>query len=521
MLTIRPPRCRIICRDTALVTRKVPFRFVRTTVSKSSSERRMRRLSRVTPALFTRTSIRPCSEITAWTAASTRGASPTSKGDRTPLPPALSIPASTSRAAASLLAKFRTTTAPSEANLSATARPIPRDAPVTSATFPARRIVRNPFSKFIPSNSETVQGKTSPGQAPDGGQVRRRTENRRRDIPLDPAHQSGEDLPRPDFEKRRHPHGPHPAHAFLPANGRYDLPEKGFRHPLPLAVGLRRHVGDHREGELPGMYRPQFGCEPQGGGLHQGAVKRRAHGERHHHLRAGRFRRLARGGHRRRAPGNHDLVSAVEVRRLDHPFPPAVSANRRHGVRRQADHGSHRSLPQRNGLLHVPAPRPEETDGVDEGQGPGSRKGRVFPERVPRGAKGSDPRLLLEDAVRGDAHGEDGRLGVLGPPQILLRTGKAQFGHGEPECLGGLAEHLPGGRVGIVKVFPHPGKLRRLSGKEQSDPHPSPPYIRTRAEPHVSPAPKDARSRRSPFANLPCSRASARAIGTDAAEVFP
>src|SRR4030067_714619 len=166
MLTIRPPRCRIICRDTALVTRKVPFRFVRTTVSKSSSERRIRRLSRVTPALFTRTSIRPCSEITAWTAASTRGAAPTSNGGRTPSTPAIG------------------------------------------------------------------QGKPPPGQAPDGGQVRRRAEHRRRDIPLDPAHQSGEDLPRPDFEKRRHPHRPHPAHAFLPAHGRDDLPEKGFGHPL-------------------------------------------------------------------------------------------------------------------------------------------------------------------------------------------------------------------------------------------------------------------------------------------------
>src|SRR3989304_7122619 len=109
---------------------------------------------------------------------------------------------------------------------------------------PSRKAASYPPSpKFIPSNSATVQGKTSPGQAPDGGQVRGRAESGHREIPLDPAPQSGENLPRPHFQERRHSHGAHPAHALLPANGGHDLTKEGFRHPLPPPAGWRAPPG--------------------------------------------------------------------------------------------------------------------------------------------------------------------------------------------------------------------------------------------------------------------------------------
>src|SRR5881227_1723862 len=59
MLTIRPQRRLIIPRAACLVTRNAPLRFVSITVSQSSSPIRNSRLSRVVPALFTTTSIRP------------------------------------------------------------------------------------------------------------------------------------------------------------------------------------------------------------------------------------------------------------------------------------------------------------------------------------------------------------------------------------------------------------------------------------------------------------------------------
>ena len=58
MLTIRPARWRSIGRSTALVTRKADLRLVSSTASQSSSDMRMISVSRVIPALLTRTSMR-------------------------------------------------------------------------------------------------------------------------------------------------------------------------------------------------------------------------------------------------------------------------------------------------------------------------------------------------------------------------------------------------------------------------------------------------------------------------------
>lgn len=65
---MRPYRCFTICRATAFIHRNVPFRLASITASKSSSFIIISRPSRVTPALFTRMSMRP----KAWTAASIR-----------------------------------------------------------------------------------------------------------------------------------------------------------------------------------------------------------------------------------------------------------------------------------------------------------------------------------------------------------------------------------------------------------------------------------------------------------------
>ena len=81
------------------------------------------------------------------------------------------------------------------------------------------------------------------------------------------------------------------------------------------------------------------------------------------------------------------------------------------------------------------------------------------------------PPELRENPVGGDAHGEDGGLGVLGHPEVLLRTAEAEVGQGEPERSGSLIEDFPCDRVGLVEFLPHTRKLGRLSGKEQPDLH--------------------------------------------------
>ncbi|MMZ67292.1 hypothetical protein D1872_298650 [compost metagenome] len=59
MLMIRPERCFIIGRVTALIPLNTPFKFVSMTSSNSSSFIRIIKLSLVIPALFTRMSILP------------------------------------------------------------------------------------------------------------------------------------------------------------------------------------------------------------------------------------------------------------------------------------------------------------------------------------------------------------------------------------------------------------------------------------------------------------------------------
>ncbi len=65
-------------RITARVHRYVPFRFVASTSSNSTSFIRMRILSRVVPALLTRISTGPKASPTPFTSASTSAASATS-----------------------------------------------------------------------------------------------------------------------------------------------------------------------------------------------------------------------------------------------------------------------------------------------------------------------------------------------------------------------------------------------------------------------------------------------------------
>src|SRR5512139_2694787 len=139
---------------------------------------------------------------------------------------------------------------------------------------------------------------------------------------------------------------------------------------------------------------------------------------------------------------------------------------------------------------------------------------------MPGGARGANPRFRLEDPEGGHAHREDGGLRVLRQPELLLRPPEAERGDVPREGFGRLLEHLPRRGVRLVQLLPHPGELRRLSGKQQRDRHRSP-YILNSAEPHVSPAPNATSSTRSPERNRPCAFASERAMGTEAAEVFP
>ena len=91
------------------------------------------------PALFTRMSIRPWRAITPPTASSALAGAATSTVANSARPPAAVISSATGRAFSPRAAA--TTVAPCFASVCAIARPMPRDAPVTSATRSERSII--------------------------------------------------------------------------------------------------------------------------------------------------------------------------------------------------------------------------------------------------------------------------------------------------------------------------------------------------------------------------------------------
>src|SRR5574341_1219545 len=136
MFTIRPPP---VARSLGLASRmqkNAPSRFtasVRRQVSSSMSARRS--IRRPIPALFTRASRRLNRSSTAANIRATAAASLTSACKATAVPPSEPMAAAVASASPRRDAKLTTTAYPAAASASAILRPIPREAPVTSATL--------------------------------------------------------------------------------------------------------------------------------------------------------------------------------------------------------------------------------------------------------------------------------------------------------------------------------------------------------------------------------------------------
>ena len=130
---MRPERAFIMPRSTALDRRNTDLRLVSMTSSHSPSFMRTARLSRLIPALFTRMATPPKVRSTSAINDSILAASLTSSWVPLPWICAAARYVVIDAAPASVVA-VPTTVAPCAPSSSAIARPIPRVAPVTSAT---------------------------------------------------------------------------------------------------------------------------------------------------------------------------------------------------------------------------------------------------------------------------------------------------------------------------------------------------------------------------------------------------
>src|SRR5512139_346344 len=152
-----PFRLLIILLRTGFVTLKKPWRDVSITLLHSSKDMRAKRLSAVSPALFTSASTDSCLVKSSSICFSVSSLSATSKQTVSPHPPPPRINSTVSSAAFRLARKVTTTSYPHFANSRLTARPIPRPPPVTSATC-LEGIDFNPPNPFPPSENPVPSG---------------------------------------------------------------------------------------------------------------------------------------------------------------------------------------------------------------------------------------------------------------------------------------------------------------------------------------------------------------------------
>ena len=156
---MRPRRAFIIPRNTSRASWNAGFRLVAMTASQSSSFIRTSRLSRVMPALFTRMPIAPWRASIPFTTVSTLAKSRTSSRTPSTLPGPACESAAIDAAPSSLVA-VPTTRAPAAASARAIARPMPRVAPVTSASLPIER--SSPSSPSQSASAERASANAAP-----------------------------------------------------------------------------------------------------------------------------------------------------------------------------------------------------------------------------------------------------------------------------------------------------------------------------------------------------------------------
>ena len=96
-------------------------------------------------------------------------------------------------------------------------------------------------------------------------------------------------------------------------------------------------------------------------------MKRCAHGQRNHPLRAERLRALTRARNSRRVPRNHDLSRGIEIRGRHHLISGRFRARARDRLGIEAENRGHCALADGHRLLHVSPTALHRPQGIREG----------------------------------------------------------------------------------------------------------------------------------------------------------
>src|SRR5664279_1363497 len=220
------------------------------------------------PALLTRTSSCLCSTPIALIASVTEVLFATSKPDTAPCPPTASTSAATLRASCSRVEPFAsgrkltTTFAPRRPSATAIARPIPCDAPVTSATLPASALSVIAMTRSLCLERRHFVGLSNGGER-----------DRRRD-PLDETFQHGA---RAELVGGRHAELRDVLDRFFPAHRCGHLLKQQALDLRRILRRLGRDVCDDGHGRCRDREADHRDLEAIRGRLHQRTLERCAH----------------------------------------------------------------------------------------------------------------------------------------------------------------------------------------------------------------------------------------------------
>src|SRR5229473_3770469 len=257
--------------------RCAPVKFVLSTASQSSTFMRIARPSRAIAALLTKISSRPNFSTTRLNPAFTCSASATSIFTANAVPPFATI-SFTSAASFSSLRAATATFAPAPDSASAVSRPIPCDAPVTTATLSFKlniaippgslaRILPFPLF-FLTSSSRRVRPCSS------NLFYRRRQalfvlDVQRRHRALDLPQQSRQHPPGPDFDKRIHALVDQQPHGLFPAHGHRNLANQRLARFAATGRGVCIHIRHQRQLQIRKVRIAQILFQPLLHGHHQ------------------------------------------------------------------------------------------------------------------------------------------------------------------------------------------------------------------------------------------------------------
>src|SRR5690606_14623224 len=228
MLMMRPWRSFIMRRTHSLDMRKLAVRLVSITGCQSSSFMRSSRLSRVMAALFTRmVGMSPAASSDAIRASIDASALTSSTSPRPPC----SCSAAVICAAPSAEVAVPMTFAPSAASFSAMARPMPREAPVTSAEAPCSGLLMG-----LDPCAEILKGQGQ--RRVEGGAILQRHALQFGAL-VDASVQSGEHLARPALHQRRAAGGDQLADERRPAHRTCELADHQPADLLRAGMMLR------------------------------------------------------------------------------------------------------------------------------------------------------------------------------------------------------------------------------------------------------------------------------------------